>query len=323
MQRTDDPKARLKTIFTNLYKYLDSDRKKPLMVYGPPQSRKKTIIRLALKKKGFLIKEPSAENLNVFSDSGLNGKIAFIMRVEEVKFKKPKNVKNAPLIYVCNTPYGLGMSKDVLNKAFQMMEMKTGYDDCPKGARKDTTHSIQTLIEKVRSSSFFLEKIKLLENSQDYLGVVIENSYLNGGRTEGESDEKMCERISRAADYITTWDIIDTPWEMKFQTDKDICSSLSMIAPIFYSRLNPKNLIYKNPEKKTTQSFPFYQKLFPKNSFLDEATRCETQPDTVVIEQKKRKSQPKERAPKKTAVPRKKQDTKKVFEKTDKEEIAF
>jgi hypothetical protein len=192
--------------------WLKSDRKKPLLVHGPLQSGwlitqkkthmrahyfqnkkkgKKTLIRSILKKMNYFVIEPSVSvdkewtvvSLDVHRDSGLYGKHAFIMRVEEVGLKPLPNVEKAPVVYVCHDPYDLGLTKAELSGKFHVIQLNTGrdYSDRRWNGFKDVKLNYWDTLNKVRANISLMQKMYYTEKIGDYLPVVINNSYLHNG----------------------------------------------------------------------------------------------------------------------------------------------
>jgi hypothetical protein len=290
-------------------RWLDSERKKPLLVYGELQSGKKFLLRLVLRERGYQVHEPDVDNMAAFGDSGLFGKNAFIMRVEELGFALLPNVKKAPVIYVCHKPYGLLTKAELLTR-FELLEIKTGRRFGKKGfdAQDDfptfwaTTDKIRERIQRGPKEKRSALEIKIdhVMASGDYFPTVINNSYIS--ETNTETDLFTRKMMARSAEAFSQADLLDTLEPSQRYHLAESSRILKTIVPVLSSNITSRSLVMKKPaekkefsEKNTIMS---YGVVFPKNSYPIHIEDHQKGPPPPV--QKKRAA----RQPKKTKAPK-------------------
>jgi hypothetical protein len=226
--------------------------RKPLLVWGPLQSGKKTIIRRILGANGYAVWEPTSKDLAIHVDSGIKGKHAYIMRMGEVKTKVLPNVKRAPVVYVCHSPYGYGLTKAELALRFEMHEMKTGKDYSKESSGlakssmpdlrfiKDTEHNFWESLDLINNINKTAVKMAHAQRAGDYFPEVIYNSYLAQGSSM-EDIAIVAESMSFADVHIPHW-------------DDEYNIALNVIFPIKKLGITSQKLVVQKPKTKQTFS---------------------------------------------------------------------
>lgn len=256
---------------SQIRKWLASRKpEKPLLVHGPLQSGKKTIIEKVLKESGYRVIHPY-EDLDKQSDTGFFGeKHAFIMRMEELHFKSKEElkfdgmpgVKTAPVIYVCHNPYDYG-TKAKLEARFQMIEMKSNRKFAPSWGAvpndRDVKPAFWDAVEIVRSRSPLEQKLKACKAAGDYLKEIVHMSYI-------EKTKVSLDRIVKAADSLSladTWDYKCLP---------EVLDVMKIIFPANYTLLS-KDLVFKRPPVAEKNKFRPEKKPEPKKRAAPKKTQ--------------------------------------------------
>jgi hypothetical protein len=290
-------------IFKTLFAYIKSEKKKPMLVFGPLQSGKKTMIRNALQKLKYVVWEPTTSNLENQYDMGIKGKHAFIMRMSEVGVKTLPNVKKAPVFYVCEDPYDYGLTKAELMARFEMFNMKTGRDYSNKegNSERDTNPSFWDAINAINNySSSFIKKLYYIERAGDYLPQVIYNSYLNGQKAD-----KMT--MAQAADALSMADaMFDTGGPEQYQVQQ-FSTILKVMLPTIATGITSRNLTIQSYKPSVKPLVPdanpllAYHVMFPKSS---QPVTVELPPPKTTTK-RRAKAEPKPRKPRAPKKPKK------------------
>lgn len=220
-----------------------------MLVWGPLQSGKKTIIRRILGANGYAVWEPTSKDLATHVDSGIKGKHAYIMRMGEVKTKALPNVKRAPVVYVCHNPYGYGLTKAELVSRFEMHEMKTGKDYSKESSGlakspipdlrfiKDTEHNFWESLDLINDAKKTAVKMAHAQRAGEYFPEVIYNSYL--------AQAAPMEDIADVAEWMSFADVHIPHWEEEFNI------ALRVIFPVKKLQIKSKTLVIQKPKTKT------------------------------------------------------------------------
>lgn len=181
-------------------------QRKPLLVHGPYQSGKKSVLRQVLSRLGYEVIEPMAHHkLDEFVDCPLTGPCAYLIRTELLGLKRLPRVQNAPVVYVCRNPYDLG-TKAEMNRRFQVLETKTGCEFSKRwgeSAPRDSAVTYWQALDKIGAKPLDAEEsLRAIELADGYLTEIVHLSYCNQGSATS------IDQLAAAADAISlaeTW----------------------------------------------------------------------------------------------------------------------
>lgn len=167
---------------------------KPLLVWGPLQSGKKTLLRQLLQRKGYIVVSPeNATLLEQHSDYHIFGKPGYLLSMHEVGAKVPSLVKRSPLIYVTDNPYQHGLTKaELANRFGQMVQLRSNvnYEE-QRGNFKDRQQNLWQIAQQLsnlrplkQSPMALQQKLTLADQGDDFLVRVVHQSiYANTSAT--------------------------------------------------------------------------------------------------------------------------------------------
>jgi hypothetical protein len=235
------------SIFQQIKQIIDANKKsyKPVLIFGPLQSGKKTMLRQILTQLKYNVMEPKiGSSLSIYQDTGMFGTNAFIVPMEEYGVGLLPHVHKSPAFHVCHNPYDYGTKDDIIKK-FRMLEMKTGmaYNRGNMGYQlrdpKLNLWEATTTIQRsdISKNEPLQEALHACTTAGFYLSEVVHQSYtIAQGVTMDQASE--------AADSIAYADIMNKDPQIKLQ---DVVDIFSTIVPIRTCRISSRNLIIKKP----------------------------------------------------------------------------
>lgn len=291
--------------FKAVFGWLKSERKKPLLVHGGSQTGKKSIIRNALTKEGYFVRDPTPGDLKEHYDVGMRGKHAFIMRMDEgIGYEILPHVKKAPVVYVCIDPYNFGLTKAELSAKFTIVKFSTGWDYSEKigNSFRDPTPTYWDAVNKIQAPVPLNHKIFYAQRAGDYFPNVVHNSYLQNVDIYG---------AAKTADLFSWVDAnLESRGPEMFQL-LDYALILKTIAPIKSAAITSRGLIIPKAKESNT---------FKPDPIMNYNTIFEKHTQTVVTPKEPQK--PKKKAPKRKAKKEPKKAPKKT-KRSDKPVLVF
>ena len=226
-------------------KWLTVPKRKPLLVFGPLQSGKKSVVRLALSELGYDVIEPSnlpKDELAELRDGGMYGRTAYLMDCQVFGTKSLPNVTNAPQVFVTHVPFEIG-TKAVLMKRFEMFELLTNID-CSRKSGKTAERDHQSasywqVVDAIRRDPLDVDRVLQMVSANEFLPEIV-------FRTVPTKSSLSLDQLSRTADMLS---IVDT---FRHHLSTDVLHFLDTLGPLRECKISSKELVLKPPSLPST-----------------------------------------------------------------------
>jgi hypothetical protein len=220
--------------------------RKPLLVFGPYQSGKKTILRMILRDRlRYNLIEPDAnDDFSKFADTSLLGKNAYLLRVDTVGLKRmPAQIRSAPVLYVCHSPYDHG-TKDELMRRFQFFDMaSTGVKirNRMESDKRDVSLTFWHATDDIRTHTVD-QALADVDMVDPFFTEIVHMSYCNTVPASSEVTESSL----RAMVAATEWLALSDTFARKLPQDAQRLAAV--VAPIKTVQLQSRHLLFKRAE---------------------------------------------------------------------------
>jgi hypothetical protein len=266
-----------------LSEWITSEKRKPMIAWGPPQSGKKTLLRAVLKELKYCVIEPKARaddnGWKQYGESGLHGRMAYLMHTSTTGlYKLPKGIGAAPVLYVCDNLQNHG-GKAKLEKNYQIVEMRgkqKNHTDLGDGKRmpalkstKDTDLKPWEAVSRIGNNRSIDEGLRAVELSESFLLQQVAFANLVNGKTDEQMDQ-----IAACSDLMSFSDHLG----YRVPTDHQILWSI--LAPVRLGKLHQITKLHFKDESKHTCTPECNKSLQQSDSALlsSAAKRCRRAP---------------------------------------------